>query len=321
MKPDEYDALIADPSDFATRVFMPRVMGALGPLQHLSPSTSPLIMNTTFITPFTRPDVRQAYALAIKAGAEMERWQKYVNDCSRAALEAGIPSTRGGMALAPFDTLGDTLRGTRGIMMDMFQRPEKLQAAMDRLVPLVIEGAIGAADFSGTPMIFFPLHKGADGFMSGKQFETFYWPSLRKVLLALSNEGILPVLFAEGSYNTRLGVIQDMPKGSVAWYFDQTDIFEAKKKIGDRCCIVGNVPTSLIMTGTPQQVKDPSLYNKTYNAHDHPDDVGKEDVIALDGSEEVVVWRKFRSFTGPFVAHCHNLAHEDHAMMFGWNIV
>lgn len=65
---------------------------------------------------------------------------------------------------------------------------------------------------------------------------------------------------------------------------------------------------------------DPNLYNKTYDGHDHPDDIGKEDVVALDPSEEVVVYRKFRTFDGPYVAHCHNLAHEDHAMMFGWDI-
>jgi FtsP/CotA-like multicopper oxidase with cupredoxin domain len=53
----------------------------------------------------------------------------------------------------------------------------------------------------------------------------------------------------------------------------------------------------------------------------HPDDSGKEDVIALDPSEEVVVSRRFRTFTGPYVAHCHNLAHEDHNMMFGWEIL
>jgi FtsP/CotA-like multicopper oxidase with cupredoxin domain len=53
----------------------------------------------------------------------------------------------------------------------------------------------------------------------------------------------------------------------------------------------------------------------------HPDDTGKEDVIALDPSEEVVISRRFRTFTGPYVAHCHNLAHEDHNMMFGWEIL
>jgi FtsP/CotA-like multicopper oxidase with cupredoxin domain len=52
----------------------------------------------------------------------------------------------------------------------------------------------------------------------------------------------------------------------------------------------------------------------------HQDDSGKDDVIALDPSETVVVYRKFRSFKGKYVAHCHNLAHEDHAMMFGWTI-
>jgi FtsP/CotA-like multicopper oxidase with cupredoxin domain len=53
----------------------------------------------------------------------------------------------------------------------------------------------------------------------------------------------------------------------------------------------------------------------------HPDDSGKEDVVALDPAEEVVISRRFRTFTGPYVAHCHNLAHEDHNMMFGWDIV
>jgi len=44
-------------------------------------------------------------------------------------------------------------------------------------------------------------------------------------------------------------------------------------------------------------------------------------VVALDPGDEVVIYRKFRTFTGKYVAHCHNLAHEDHSMMFGWEIV
>ncbi|MCM2332650.1 MAG: multicopper oxidase domain-containing protein [Anaeromyxobacteraceae bacterium] len=50
----------------------------------------------------------------------------------------------------------------------------------------------------------------------------------------------------------------------------------------------------------------------------HADDSCKDDVIALDPSETVTMYRNFRTFTGKYVAHCHNLAHEDHAMMFGW---
>jgi FtsP/CotA-like multicopper oxidase with cupredoxin domain len=53
----------------------------------------------------------------------------------------------------------------------------------------------------------------------------------------------------------------------------------------------------------------------------HPDDASREDVVALEPSEFVEIYRNFRTFVGPYVAHCHNLAHEDHAMMFGWTLI
>ena len=52
----------------------------------------------------------------------------------------------------------------------------------------------------------------------------------------------------------------------------------------------------------------------------HPDDWSREDLVALDPGESTIIYRGFRDFVGPYVAHCHNLAHEDHAMMFGWEI-
>ena len=53
---------------------------------------------------------------------------------------------------------------------------------------------------------------------------------------------------------------------------------------------------------------------------DTPTTYSREDLVALDPSESVIIYRGFRDFVGPYVAHCHNLAHEDHAMMFGWEI-
>jgi FtsP/CotA-like multicopper oxidase with cupredoxin domain len=51
------------------------------------------------------------------------------------------------------------------------------------------------------------------------------------------------------------------------------------------------------------------------------DDLGREDVVSLGAGDEISFYRNFRTFVGPYVAHCHNLAHEDHAMMFAWTIV
>ena len=92
--------------------------------------------------------------------------------------------------------------------------------------------------------------------MSQQQFDTFYWPSLKKVMDAFIQEGLLIWLFAEGSYNTRLESINVFPKGAVTWYFDRSDMAAAKRILGDKCCIQGNVPSSMMMTGTPQEVKE-----------------------------------------------------------------
>ena len=55
--------------------------------------------------------------------------------------------------------------------------------------------------------------------------------------------------------NSRLEIIKDLPRGKVVWHFDQTDMIRAKEVLGDRACIMGNVPTSLLVTGKKEDVK------------------------------------------------------------------
>jgi uroporphyrinogen-III decarboxylase len=256
MKPDEYDALIRDPSDFWLRTYLPRVFGAFKAFTQLPPWTSFEEIAIGSFVPFGLPDVQAGFQALLEAGRESLKWIASAGAVAAQSMAEGMPGVMSGLAKAPFDTLGDTLRGTQGIMMDMFQRPEKLHRAMETIAPLTIRSAISAVANAAAPIVMMPLHKGADAFMSVKQFETFYWPTLKKVVMALVNEGIMVILFAEGSYNKRLDIIKELPRASVAWYFDQTDMFKAKEVIGDTCCLIGNVPTSLIMTGTPQQVKE-----------------------------------------------------------------
>jgi uroporphyrinogen-III decarboxylase len=109
---------------------------------------------------------------------------------------------------------------------------------------------------SGNPIVFIPLHKGADGFMSDAQFKTFYWPSLKQVILGFIDEGCVPMLLAECSYDSRLSYLKELPKGKKICLFDRTDIARAKQEVGDTICLSGNVPASLIVSGTPDAVQD-----------------------------------------------------------------
>jgi uroporphyrinogen-III decarboxylase len=253
---DEYDKLIKDPSDFWLRTFLPRAVGACKPFEKLPQLTAFIGIPVFYIARLADPDIKAALKTLMDAADETMKWMAAVGEVTREAVEAGLPPLGGGFSGAPFDMIGDMLRGTRAIMMDMFQRPEKLHEAMERLVPIAIDEAVSGADSSGCPIVMMPLHKGTGGFMSNKQYETFYWPTFKKLLLGMIDEGLVPMPFAEGNYEPRLEIIKDMPRGSMIWWFEHMDMARAKEVLGDTACIAGNVPVTALCTGTPRDVKE-----------------------------------------------------------------
>ncbi|MEM2145848.1 MAG: uroporphyrinogen decarboxylase family protein [Candidatus Jordarchaeaceae archaeon] len=258
MKADEYDDLIQDPSAFFQSVYLPRIFGKLEPFKQLAPLSH--ILEIVFvggnILPYGLPDVQAAVSALLQAGSEALKWGGVLGAFDKEMAETGFPNFFGGATKAPFDVIGDTLRGTKGIMLDMYRQPDKLLEALEAITPLMIKMGVSSAKRSGNPIIFIPLHKGADGFLSDEQYRTFYWPTFRKVLMGLINEGCVPFSYAEGGYNSRLEIIKDLPKGKAVWGFDFTDMVKAKEILGGSACIAGNMPIALLTTGTPQKVKD-----------------------------------------------------------------
>ena len=261
MHADEYDLLIADPSNYWQRFYLPRIFGAMEPWTMLSPFTDLVEAPLTgpFFIPFGTPPVQEMFKKLLEAGRVALEWIQAAGAMDGKALATyGVPGFAGGATKAPYDILGDTLRGTRGLMLDKFRRPEKVLEACERLVPLAIDWGVRACDVNKHPMVFIPLHKGADGFLSDEDFRTFYWPTFKKVLLGLIEQGIVPLCFAEGGYNERLEAIHDpeIPAGRMIWMFDATDMRAARKHLGGFQCFGGNVPGALITTGTPQDMDD-----------------------------------------------------------------
>ena len=258
MTADEYDDLIKDPSHFFTNIYLPRIFGALEPFKMLPNLTT--MQEMPFVgpnvIPYGLPPVQAAYKALFDAGAEALKWAEAIGDFGKEMTELGFPAGAGGFTKVPFDVIGDTLRGTRGIMLDMYRQPDKLLEAIDTLTPIMIDMGTAATQMAGNPLVMIPLHKGADGFLSDEQFKKFYWPNFKQLLMGLIDEGCVPLSFVEGSYNTRLEIIQDIPKGKTYWTFDASDMAKVKATIGRVACIGGNVPTDLLSVGTPQQVKD-----------------------------------------------------------------
>jgi uroporphyrinogen-III decarboxylase len=119
----------------------------------------------------------------------------------------------------------------------------------------MLEMAVNATRASGNTRVFIPIHKGLDGFMSIAQFNKFFWPTLRELMVALINEGLTPCPFWEGDCTSRLEIIKDIPAGKACYAFEATDMVKAKEILGETVCIEGNVPMSLLATGKPEDVK------------------------------------------------------------------
>jgi hypothetical protein len=255
MKAEEYDTYLSDPTDFMLRTYLPRICGGLEGLKML-----PLLPAQYYLkiprcaVVFGIPEVAESLQALLKAGEEGRRWAAKAGEFSKEMNELGFPHMFGGTAYAPFDYFGDNFRGTKGIMLDMYRQPQKLAKALERVLPILAGSTITDARQTGIPYIFMPLHKGLDGFMSLDQFKTFYWPTLRELMMEFIRNDLVPCPLWEGRCDSRLEIIKDIPAGKAIYHFERTDIFKAKEILGERVCIRGNVPPSLMVTGTPEQV-------------------------------------------------------------------
>ena len=256
MKADEYDIFMKDPLDFQLRYLLPRTYGTFELFADVPSFASYQGLPQRLMAMCSDPRFIKLAKAIYQASQAMQAFQKASAETTQEALARGFPIFRGGMAVAPFDVFADNLRGTHGILMDMYRQPEKIHEAMEFALPQLLQGAIAMSDMADCPVVMMPLHKGDDTFMSDKQFETFYWPTFRRLLIGMVEEGLIPFPVAEGAYNRRLEVIKDLPKASVIWMFDQTDMANAKKILGDTCCICGNVPVSLAYTGSAGEMKE-----------------------------------------------------------------
>ena len=259
MRADEYEHLLSDPSDFMLRFFMPRLSGAAQGLEKLP---QPSALGYTFMAAqslaesLARPEVAGAIRRLQKAGREIRKWRRRMMAFGREIENMGFPPTVQGFAMAPFDGLSHSMRGMHGSFQDMFRQPEKIEETCEKLLEITLSLPLPPPNRYGNRRIFMPLTRGSDDFMSIKQFERFYWPTLKRIIRFFIDNGATPWLFLEGNFITRLEYLLEFPKGKILAQLDTTDIFKAKEILKGHTCIKGNIPTSLLLAGTVKEVRD-----------------------------------------------------------------
>ena len=258
MRADEYDAFIDDPSDYMFRVHMSRVaddLAGLAALPKLS-GLSGVMGAQALAVALASPDAARAIRTLQKTGRETRKWQKRIARFNTMMEASGFPQYFQGAAGPPFDLISHSMRGMSGTMQDMFRQPDNVIRACERILELTLARPLPRPSENGHIRIFMTNTRGSDDFMSTKQFDKFYWPTFKKLVMTLIERGATPCIFFEGNFTSRLEYLLQFPKGKLLARLDTTDIFKAKEVLKGHVCIQGNVPSTLLQVGTVRQVKD-----------------------------------------------------------------
>ncbi len=259
LKADEYDLYMRDPTDYLMRHHLSRVGGNLKGMAAIPPLYNMLagpVPEQFTAEAFANPEVAKALNTLLKAGREMRKWHRKQAKFQKLLESYGYFSTLVAAALPPYDIISHSLRGMTGTMYDMYRQPDKVLELCEFILKKTLETIDLRPDENGRAGVFMTNTRGSDEFLSKKQFDTFYWPTFKKLVVELCKRGGTPHIFFEGKFDSRVEYLLEFPKGKFVARFDTTDIFRAKEILKDHCCIEGNIPSSLLQVGTKDEVID-----------------------------------------------------------------
>jgi len=236
MKADEYDELIDDPVAFLYTKWLPRVSTEISSMEEKTSYGNNL-------------------ALVKGSMAMLDYFTAFGPQCDQLRDESGTVSAIGGIFKAPFDIIGDKLRGYLGLTMDMVEQPDKVLAACEALMPHLYNVALTSADANNQVPIGYWMHRGCVPFISEGQFESHYWPTVKPIIEELWRRGHQTLFYAEGNWDHHLQNFRDLPDRSIVFHIDRGDLVKTHRVLGDKFCLSGGVPNTVLAYGTADEVR------------------------------------------------------------------
>lgn len=166
-----------------------------------------------------------------------------------------VPTFAEGAGFTPFELLS-VFRGATNFMKDIYRYPDKIKKLSDFLInDMILMGYYGLEQVEGKTITVGSARGSAD-FISIPHFEELFWPYFKKMVSTYIKQGFIVQLHMDTNWTDRLHYFKELPKGRVYLHLDErTDIFEAKRILGNHICIEGNLKPSLFTLGTPKMIE------------------------------------------------------------------
>ncbi|MDR2956702.1 MAG: hypothetical protein LBU61_00785 [Coriobacteriales bacterium] len=255
LEDDEVGLLLTDRTGALLNKILPRHSRILAPFAQLNADSlmypGPGI-NALAIA-CAQPEFKAMFAELAELGEMVMEYGRQAGMLAAEIEELGYPLMSAGMSLVSFDSYSDFIRGTMGAGYDLYDNPAAVKSYLDEHVRI----ARGAIRGGAVPnrLLFIPMHKAMDGFMSDEHYAEFYWPYLLSLVETALDVGMVPYVYTEGPYYSRLKFLRQLPPGCVV-HFEGVDMATAKKELGDIACLSGNFPAHMLYYATKEQVAE-----------------------------------------------------------------
>jgi len=159
------------------------------------------------------------------------------------------------MPTIPFEYLCGG-RSMTQFFFDLYRMPDKIQEVMDVILEDIladIRKLKPAKDrINGT---WVGGWRSASSLVSPKLWDRFVWPYFVQIVDALIEKGITPVLHLDQDWSRDIERLRELPAKKCILNPDgMTDMVKFKKLVGDQMAMMGDIPASMLVAGTPEDI-------------------------------------------------------------------
>lgn len=183
---------------------------------------------------------------------DMRRIRRSVRSWGRRGVVSMVAAN---LAFTPMEFISLICRSFNDFTLDLFRHPEDVKAACSAAVEPLCGFAMRSVRVSGVRRVFLGGTRTSASAISPKQFEEFALPEWLESCEYFVRQGVTPVLHFDSEWTPFFHYLREFPARKCVLNLDGTsDIFKAKEILGDRMCIMGDVPATMLKLGEPEEV-------------------------------------------------------------------
>lgn len=146
-------------------------------------------------------------------------------------------------------------RSMQKMCADLFDCPQKIKSAGKLWAEAMSSLAVKFSKFVGVHRVFIGLSRTSPAMISPRHFEEFILPELSYMINTIVDAGMTPLLHCDTNWTKNFNFFRSFPAKKCILELDgSSDIFKAKEMLGDRMCIMGDVPAYLLAFSQKDEV-------------------------------------------------------------------